>query len=103
MSARDRELDETLARARATVDASEKLIGNAEAAREEFAAWQEENGVGGDVVKKVFAALPEEDRKRAEAEREAFDRELRHDLDAAVAQARPAPPQGKARPRRSYV
>jgi TATA-binding protein-associated factor Taf7 len=99
----DRELDETLEKAKANLEVSEKLIDEAEAAREEFAAWRGEHGISEKLVERFNASLSEEDRQRAAAEREEWERQFSHDLAAAVALARPKPKPVKARQMRSYI
>jgi hypothetical protein len=79
------------------------LIANIGAAQTEFAAWRKEHGLSDELMEKFNNSLSPEDKQRAAAEREEWERQLKHDLDAAVEQAQPRPTAGKPRRARSYM
>ena len=86
----EKELDATLQVAAAVVKVSERLAGEVERGEREAAEWKKANGIDQALQAKFFNALSSEDRKRFQDEQEAFNRELAHDIDAAVQRAFPA-------------
>ena len=87
MAATEKELDATAAAAGAALREAERLAGQAEQGQREAADWRKANEIDGALEERFYAALSPEDRKKAEDEQEAFNRELAHDLDAAIQRA----------------
>jgi hypothetical protein len=88
----DASVEATIARAKNTVAESQALCEQAEKGMQEFAAWKEAFGIRPELHENLYAMLSAEDRAFVSEERERFDRELRQDMDAALARAFPARP-----------
>jgi hypothetical protein len=100
----DQQLDETAARANAAIAASQELMNRAEREKAEFEAWKEEHGIRPELHDAVFSQLTDSQKALFEKEKERFEREAAHDLDAALAHlddpsTRPPAPKRK----RNYV
>ncbi len=103
----DREISETIARAKKNLAASKSLITNADAAREDYASWKKENGITDESLKKFTESLSGENKKRFDEAKEELERQTRQDIEEIAARAKAMRSKGalggRARGRRSYA
>ncbi|MDR2891999.1 MAG: hypothetical protein LBV80_02785 [Deltaproteobacteria bacterium] len=85
----DKDIDVSIARAQDTISRTKALIDQADRDSREFADWKEANGIRTELHEKVYAGLSDADRAKINEERERFERELRQDMDDAMARAFP--------------
>ena len=90
MPDQENELDATLQTAATTLKESNRLSGEAERGRLAMEEWVKAHEIDQALREKFFNALSPEDRKKARDEQEAFEREMAHDLDAAIQRAFPS-------------
>ena len=98
----EKELEATQEAAAATVRESERLADEASKSQKAVEEWKKANGIDAALEAKFFATLSPEELKKAAEEEETFNRELAHDLAAAVQRAFPTQKlagTGKKRPR----
>ena len=84
----DKEIDETIARAKKNLAASKKLIADVDAAQAEYAAWKEANGVTDEGIRRFTESLSGESKAQYEAEREKLEQQTRQDLEDIAARGK---------------
>ena len=100
----DKSVDESVARALAMVERSAALLAQAETGIQEFAFMKEAHGVRPEVHDKVYEKLSDTEKAKIREEQERFEIELKHDTDAALAQAeQPKARAGGAKKMRNFV